>query len=47
MHVPSGALPGTSPLLPCLSLQEEIVDETDNEPINARVLTMSLSQGIA
>jgi hypothetical protein len=27
-------------------LQEEIVDETDNEPINARVLTMSLSPGM-
>lgn len=30
---------------PCF-LQEEIVDETDNEPINARVLTMSLSPGM-
>ncbi|WIA19595.1 hypothetical protein OEZ85_005534 [Tetradesmus obliquus] len=27
-------------------MQEEIVDETDNEPINARVLTMSLSPGM-
>lgn len=27
-------------------LQEEIVDETDNEPINTRVLTMSLSPGM-
>jgi hypothetical protein len=42
-----GSIPAAHP--PCILLccpQEEIVDETDNEPINARVLTMSLSPGM-